>query len=173
MIVARPAQTTWSNRLPRRDSSPRRWIPGGWLRLVPGLRPSAPRAYSSERIMMESRRRFSRRRDTRVRVDWPARWTFDGVEYEGVVRDTTGTGLFLQPNDQSAKLPGKREQLDLRLEIPESGILDTTGIVTWSGHSRVHDCVGIGIKFFARHVEIGEQAERSSSNVPDRRKDPA
>ena len=123
--------------------------------------------------MMESRRRFSRRRDNRVRVSWPARWTVDGVEYEGVVRDTTGVGLFLQPNDQTAKLPGKREQIALVLEVPEAGSLETTGIVTWSGHSRVHDCVGIGIKFFARHVEIGEQAERSDGNVPDRRKDPS
>lgn len=120
---------------------------------------------------MESRRRFSRRRDTRVRVHWPARWTVDGVEYEGVVRDTTGTGLFLQPNEKTAKLPGKREQLVLRLEVPEVGTLETTGIVTWSGHSRVHDCVGIGIKFFARHVEIGEQAEHLPDKMSDRRRD--
>jgi len=121
--------------------------------------------------MMESRRRFSRRRDTRVRVNWPAKWTVDGVEYEGVVCDTTGAGLFLRPTDQGARLPGKREQIALALEVPEAGTLETTGIVTWSGHSRVHDCIGIGIKFFARHVEIGEQAERSDNAVPDRRKD--
>ena len=102
----------------------------------------------------------SRRRNQRISVDWPVEWTVAGIGYNGVVRDTTGEGFFLEPEDRAVEVAKRGDRIELQLRPPDLEPVDASGVIVWVGASLRHRCAGFGVRLLEPPAALTEHVRR-------------